>query len=157
MIATQAWAQVASGRVLQKANLTSAGPVLFGGGSGYRLGTTFADLFAPGTNVTCPAGSTCTLHIEVSTVIDGLNAGAQARMRVLVDNVLVSVGVTPWIPVGTNNGTGESQITPTFQWFKTNLAAGAHYRAISGGRQQRISGRTTKNAEDQHLHAVDPH
>jgi hypothetical protein len=122
MIATQALAQNAPGRELQKTNLRAVTPFL---GGSVTIPTSFVDLLTP-TAIVCPGSSTCTLHIEVSSEINSLDAAAEVRMRVRVDGNLAGPGLA-WVRVATNNGAAATDVnSKTFQWFETGVTPGSH-------------------------------
>jgi hypothetical protein len=124
MIAAQALSQDAPGRVLQKTNLRAVTP--FPPFSlPVTLGPSFVLLLTP-TVVTCPGSSTCTLHIEVSSQINSLDAGASADFRVEVGTMVATPGFGI-LRVATNNGTGATGVnSETFQFIKTGVTPGNH-------------------------------
>ncbi|HEY1304577.1 MAG TPA: hypothetical protein VGF24_13540 [Vicinamibacterales bacterium] len=122
MISGSGFAQDAPGRELQKTNLRAFTPIFSGS---VTFGTSFVHLLTP-TAITCPGSSTCTLHIEVSSEINSLDAGAQARMRLLVDGSVASPGIA-YVRVATNNGAAPSGVIGTsFQWLKIGVTPGLH-------------------------------
>lgn len=89
------------------------------------IGTSFVGLLTP-TTINCPGSTTCTIHVEVSSEINSLNAGAELRFRLLVDGNVAEPGIA-WVRVATNNGAAAAAFnSATFQWFKTGLSPGSH-------------------------------
>jgi hypothetical protein len=131
MISTQVFASDAPGRTLQKTNLRAVTPICIigpcppGPGAHVVIGTSFVSLLTP-TTITCPGSTTCTIHVEVSSEINSLNAGAELRFRLLVDGSVAEPGIA-WVRVATNNSAAATDFNgATFQWFKTGLTPGNH-------------------------------
>ena len=131
MISTQVFASDAGGRALQKTNLRAVTPISIigpcppGPGAVQVIGTSFVRLLTP-TSITCPGSTTCTIHVEVSSEINSLDAGAELRFRLLVDGSVSEPGIA-WVRVATNNGAATTGFNGgTFQWFKTGLTPGNH-------------------------------
>jgi hypothetical protein len=123
MIAAEALAQNAPGRVLKATNLRAFTPSIFTGEC-LTVGFSFVHLLTP-TVITCPGSSTCTLHIEVSSQGGPLVTGASADFRVEVDDVAASPG-GGLIRVARNNDVAPTGHDETFQFLKTGVTPGNH-------------------------------
>ncbi len=92
--------------------------------AGLSLTTAWVDAFVP-TAVACPGSArSCTLRIEVSSLLWGVDPGFGARMRVTVNGSEEGVEPNPTAIVSSN--TSSSADAVTFAWMVQGITAGTN-------------------------------